>query len=89
MHVYCVLLEHNKAEGHSYLSTEEVAEKKRELLKLSFSFLNDQLKEGSDALKHIEHVLQKLEKNAEIAKDKISRQKENILKAFTEKQKTL
>ena len=87
MHVYCVLLEHNKAEGHSYLSTEEVAEKKRELLKLSSSFLNDQLIEGSDALKHIEHVLQKLEKNAEIAKDKISRQKENILKAFTEMQK--
>ena len=44
--IHCVLLEHNKAEGHSYQSTEEVAEKKRELLKSSSSFLNDQLKEA-------------------------------------------
>ena len=84
--VHCLLLEHNK-DGHSYLSTEEVAEKKRELLKSSSSFLNDQLKEGSDALKHVEDVLQELKKNAEKAKDQISQHKENILKAFTEKQK--
>ena len=84
--IHCILLEHNK-EGHSYLSTEEVIEKKRELLKSSSSFLNDQLKEGSDALKHVEHVLQELEKNAGKAKDKINKQKETILKAFTEKQK--
>ena len=83
--IHCVLLEHNK-EGHSYLSTEEVAEKKRELLKSSSSFLNDQLKEGSDALKHIEHVLQELKKNAEKAKDQMGKQRENILKAFTERQ---
>ena len=82
----CVLLEHNK-EGHSYLSTEEVAEKKRDLLKSSSNFLNDQLKEGSNALKHIEHVLQELEKNAEKAKDQIGKQRENILKAFTDRQK--
>ena len=49
--IHCVLLEHNK-EGHSYLSTEEVAKKKTELLKSSSSFLNVQLKEGSDAVKH-------------------------------------
>ena len=84
--VHCLLLEHNK-DGHSYLSTEEVAEKKRELLKSSSSFLNDQLKEGSDALKHIEHVLQELEKNAEKAKDQIGKQREDILTAFTERQK--
>ena len=80
----CVLLEHNK-EGHSYLSIEEVAEKKRDLFKSSSNFLNDQLKEGSNALKHIEHVLQELKKNAE--KDQIGKQRENILKAFTERQK--
>ena len=85
--IHCLLLEHDK-EGHSYLSTEEVAKKKRELLKSSSSFLNDQLKEGNDALKHIEHVLQELEKNAEKAKDQIGEQRESILKAFTERQKS-
>ena len=83
--IHCVLLEHK--EGHLYLSTEEVIEKKRELLKSSSSFLNDQLKEGSDALKHIEHILQELEKNAGKARNKINQQKEDILKVFTEKQK--
>ena len=85
--IHCVLLVHKETEGHLYLSTEEVAEKKKELLKSSSSFLNDQLKEGSDALKHIEHVMQELEKNAGKAKHQISQHKENILKAFTEKQK--
>ena len=56
------------------------------MLKSSSSFLNDQLKEGSDALKHIEHVLQELEKNAEKAKDQIGKQREDILTAFTERQ---
>ena len=84
--VHCLLLEHNK-DGHSYLSTEEVAEKKRELLKSSSCFLNNRFKEGSDALKHIEHVLQELDKNAEKAKDQIGKQREDILKAFTERQK--
>ena len=84
--IHCLLLEHNK-DGHSYLSTEEVAEKKRKLLKSSSSLLNDQLEEGSDALKHIEHILQELEKNAEKAKDQIGKQRESILKAFTERQK--
>ena len=83
--IHCLLLEHNK-EGHSYLSTEEVAKKNRELLKSSSSFLNDLLKEGSDALKHIEHVLEKLEKNAEKAKYQIGKQREDILTAFTERQ---
>ena len=83
--IHCLLLEHK--DGHSYLSTEEAAKKKRELLKSSYSFLNDQLKDGSDALIHIEHVLQELKKNAEKAKDEIAKQKENILKAFTERQK--
>ena len=85
--IHCVLLEHKETEGHSYLSTEEVAEKKRELLKSSSSFLNDQLKEASDALKHIEDVMQELEKNAGKARNKINQQKEDILKAITEKQK--
>ena len=83
--IHCLRLEHNK-EGHSYLSTEEVAKKNRELLKSSSSFLNDLLKEGSDALKHIEHVLEKLEKNAEKAKYQIGKQREDILTAFTERQ---
>ena len=83
--IHCVLLEHNK-EGHSYRSTEEVAEKKRELLKSSSNFLNDQLKEGSDALKDMDHVLQELEKNAEKAKDQIGKHRENVLEAFTKRQ---
>ena len=82
--IHCLLLEHKN--GHSYLSTEEVAKKKRELLKSSYSFLNDQFKEGSDALKHIEHVLQELEKNADKAKDQIGKQRDNILEAFKERQ---
>ena len=56
------------------------------MLKSSSSFLNDQLKEGSDALKHIEHVLQELEKNADKAKDQIGKQRDNILEAFKERQ---
>ena len=79
--IHCVLLEYNK-EGHSYLSTEEVAKKKRKLLKSSSSFLNDQLKEGSDVVKHIEHVLQKLKKNAKKTKDQISQEKKPILTTF-------
>ena len=85
--IHCVLLEHNKAEGHSYQSTEEVAEKKTELLKSSSNFLNDQLKEGSNALKHIDHVLQNLEKNTEKAKDHINQHKQNISKVVTKRQK--
>ena len=85
--IHCVLLEHNKAEGHLYQSTEEVAEKKRELLKSSSSFLNEQFKEGSDALKHMVHVMQQLEKNAGKAKDHINQHKENILKVVTKRQK--
>ena len=83
--IHCLLLDHSK-DGHSYLSTDEVAEKKTELLKSSSSFLNDQLKEGNDALKHIEHVLQELKKNAEKAKDQIGKQREDTLTAFTERQ---
>ena len=80
---HCIVLEHK--EGHSCLSTETVGEKKRELVKSSSVFLNDQLKEGNDLLQNIDHVTQKLKNNAKIAKDEISQQKENILKAFTEK----
>ena len=79
---HCIVREHH---GHPCLSTEEVGEKKRESVKSSFVFLNDQLEEGNDLLQDIDRVTQELKNNVKIAKDEISQQRENILKAFTEK----
>ena len=57
MLVYVTLPPRPCAINNSCLSTEEVGEKKRESVKSSSVFLNDQLKEGNHLLQDIDRVL--------------------------------
>ena len=81
---YCMDFNHPRPE-HLCHPLAEVGEKQREELGLHCAILEESLKEGEETLKLISNVTQSLEDNAKEAKDKISRQKEEILKIFIEK----
>ena len=79
-----MVLTHIK-QNHSCVSVEEVAEKQREILKSSCATLGEKLSEGNKALDNISGVMKSLEENAIAVKDKIKRQKENVVKTVVDK----
>ena len=84
--VHCVSIEHlpSTEEHLCQPITEKVVERKRELLKSSYNFLNEQLEEGNKALQDIENIERVLADNAKKAKDDIQKHKEDILKLFAQ-----
>ena len=79
-----MVLTHIK-QNHSCVSVEEVAEKQKEILKSSCATLDEKLSEGKKALQNISGVMKSLEENATAAKDKITQQKENLVKIGVDK----
>ena len=82
--VHCMFSNHVKHK-HSCVAVNDVAEKHKDSLQSNCTTLNEKLCEGKGAINLICEVVKSLKKNAQIAKDKIQEQKENILKTVAEK----
>ena len=81
---YCTDFNHLRPE-HLCYPLPEVAEKQRKVLGSYCTILKESLKDGNETLKLISNVTDSLEDNVKKAKEKITKQKQEVLKEVAEK----
>ena len=81
---YCMDFDHDK-QNHSCLLVQDVADKKKEALKTNVHALEGEQNKQSEALQAVKEVTQCLKVNFELAKDEVSRHKQEVLDDFTQK----